>query len=417
MFVEKTVEEIEKMSAEEMANYLVEKKEHEAGIREKEINDAIAKFKEENEAENKEKIDSLKSELSTLKDNLQETALRLKGMTERGNLKDTKVTIKEEIETNKDVLKAIATSKNGNKSTVLKALTNRVAVVDNEHALDLPDIGQLATRKLSMYDIFPKITISDSNTNGVVRYYDWDEATIARAAAMVAEGGTFPESTAKFKKYSIDVKKIGDSLPVTEEFFEDASMFASELQMFLMTNMKLVEDNQICNGDGTGNNLTGLYTSIDAYTPVASGITDASIYDLAVKVIEDITLDGGSKYTPDVLIARSAVINQMKLKKDANNNYVMPPFVSRDGQVVDGLLVIESNIAPANTLVVGDRRYGRIYERTGFEVSEDTVNEQFLEDAMTMKVRKRMLFLIRNADKGAFRKVTSVSAALTTLAS
>ena len=41
----------------------------------------------------------------------------------------------------------------------------------------------------------------------------------------------------------------------------------------------------------------------------------------------------------------------------------MPPFVSREGNVVDGITVIESNIVTANTLALGDRRFARIYEK------------------------------------------------------
>ena len=51
-----------------------------------------------------------------------------------------------------------------------------------------------------MYDVFAKIPVSGSNNNGVITYTDWDEATTVRAADMIAEGGTFPESTATFHR-------------------------------------------------------------------------------------------------------------------------------------------------------------------------------------------------------------------------
>lgn len=162
--------------------------------------------------------------------------------------------------------------------------------------------------------------------------------------------------------------------------------------------------------------MTGVFASIDAYTPVASGIQDASIYDLAVKVSEDITSVGGSKYMPDFALMNIADINKMKLKKDANNNYVMPPFVSRDGEQVSGMVILEENAVPANSMVIGDRRFARIYEIAGVQLSRGVVNAQFSSDLETLKARTRLAFLIRGADKGGFRKVTDISAALTTLA-
>ena len=202
----------------------------------------------------------------------------------------------------------------------------------------------------------------------------------------------------------------------TEEFFEDEASFAAELNMFLNTNVRIKINDQIINGDGTGQNLTGIFASINAYSPVASGIQDASIYDLILKVSEAITKPFGSKYMPDVALMNITDILRMKLKKDANNNYVTPPFVSQDGKQVGSMIVLEENAVPSNQMIVGDRRYARIYEMPGITLSNGYVNSQFTEDIETLKARARLLFLIRNVDKTGFLKVTDIDTALATLA-
>ena len=326
-----------------------------------------------------------------------------------------KMTLEDEI---KEKKKDISEMKdNVSKEVVLKTTVLRSSIVGNQQAVELNDIGQLAYARLTAYDIFRRIPVTKNNHNGTIRYYDWDQATIARAADMVAEGTAFPESEAAWVTNTIQIKKIGDTIPVSEEFFEDEAMFAAELNMFLDTNVRIKRNDQIVNGDGTGNNLTGVFQSIDAYVPAASGITDASIYDLFVKVSEDITSTGGSKYSPDFGMMNISDINKMKLKKDANNNYIMPPFVSRDGRQVDQMVVLEENAVPSNSMVIGDRRYARIYELAGVQLSRGLVNNQFNEDLETLKARTRLAFLIRFADKGGFRKVTDIDAALVTLAS
>jgi len=400
MFVYKNTSELEAMTAEQLDQYKTELKAHEAKQLEGQISEAV---KAQIAEANKNLDDVIGAEVA-------------KQLLEKGSKGEESVkTLKSEIAENKEAITKVAKGET-KESVTLKAISNRASIANNQQAVDLTGIGQLATRKLSLYNIFPKVQVSSSNHNGTIRYYDWDEATIARAAASVAEGAAFPESTAKFKKGSIVLEKIGDTLPVTEEFLEDEAMFASELSLFLDTNVQLVVDSQLCNGTGASNTLVGLYQSSPAYTPVASGIVDANIYDLIIKVSEDITTVGGSKYMPNAVIARKSVINQMKLKKDGENNYLLPPFVSADGRNIDGMVVIESNIAPANTLVVCDTRYAKIYETGGVELSTGMVGDQFIEDAMTLKARKRLAFLIREADKGGFRKVTSISAALGTLA-
>lgn len=328
---------------------------------------------------------------------------------------EARITVKSQLSENMATIKNLA-NKISHEEVEIKALTNVASVDSNTWAWNLPDVGQLGTREVNMENLFPTITIGGVNINKSITYWDWDEATIVRAADMVAEGTQFPESTAAWKQYTLPIQKVGDTLPVTEEFMEDESMFASELELFLATNVALEVDDQIVNGDGTGNNLDGLNNGAPAYVPVASGIADASIYDLIVKVMEDITTSRGSKYRPNFVVMNIADINKMKLKKDANNNYVLPPFVSADGSVVNGVVVIENNAQTANTLVLGDNRFARIYAAAGFTLSTGTINDQFTADIMTLKVRRRMAFLMREVDKTGFRKVTDIDAALTTLA-
>lgn len=401
-FTYKTGAELSAMSDEQREQYATDKRAFEAEANKQAIAEALKAFQDANPGISKAEFDDLKESVKQIKEN---TAGGSQKVTLVGQLKGLLTSIKE-----------IAMGQSTTKEVALKALVLRSAITDNEQAYDLPDIGQLATRKLAMYDVFPKINLGNGNDNGTIRYYDWDEDTIVRAAAAVAEGASFPESTAKFKKYSITIEKVGDTLPVTEEFFEDEVMFAAELGFFLETNVALEVDRQLADGTGAGNEIKGIKASVDAYTPVAAGIVDANIYDLIVKVTESITATGGAKYSPDVVFMNISDINKMRLKKDANHNYIIPPFVSRDGMQVNGILVIESNNITADTLVLGDRRFARIYEKGGLVMSKGLVGTQFTEDEMTLKVRKRMAFLIRNADKNGWKKVTSIEDALTTLA-
>ena len=362
-------------------------------------------------------VSALKAELEALKgketieksvfENLQEQVNQLKEM---GTQSITLKTLVEEIKENKDALKNIA--KGGNAEVVLKADTLRASIATNPHVELVDGIGQLQRKKRSLYDLFRKIPVGAGNHNGTIAYVDWDEATTVKAAASVAEGVAFAESTAKFKGYTLALQKIGDSLPVSEEFFNDEVMAAAELEMFLDANVLDKVASQIVVGDNTGTNLKGLVSSAPAYTAAASGITDANIYDLIAKVAEDITSVGGAKYQPDFVAMNIADINKLKLKKDTTYNYV---FNFNDPRI-GALNIVEDNNVVANTLYLGDSRFARIYEMGGVVVSKGYNGTDFAEDMLTLKARKRLAFLVREADKTGFRKVASISAALTTLA-
>lgn len=351
---------------------------------------------------NQSAIDTLKSQLDELALTVQDNATKATDKNANG--------LVAELKENQDKLKSIVRGDRG--EIEIKALTNRASISGNTNAYVLPTIGQLGVKARALYDVLPKIQISDrANDNGIIKYHDWDEDTTARAAAVVAEGGTFPESTAKFIERTMPIRKIGDTLPVTEEFGEDAALAAAELDRFLDVNVNTVIDNQLINGDGTGQNMTGLLTSAPNYTPVASAIAGANIKDLVRKMRTAIVKTRGSKYNPDIVVMNSDTFDRYYLAKDLDNNYLFDPV----NGTIAGLFVVEDNNMPDNQLVVGDRRFGTIYEKTGVVISEGLVNAQFTADTKTIKARKRMCMLIRVVDRTGWLHCTNVTTALATL--
>jgi len=379
--------------------------------------DAVKELLSKEIATKEDLANVLKAEAFTnLETQMKEMIESVNQLKDNGGSDAKPVSVAKQLKDNTEVLKQLAKGSTSAKEVVIKADTVRANVTGNQNALDISGLGQLAHAKLTAYDIFNKLPVSDSNTNGVIRYYDWDSATTVRAAAAIVEGAQFPESEAKWVTKTLTIEKIGDTLPVSEEFFEDSALFAAELGMFLETNVKIKRNTDLINANGASPNIKGIVATVNAYSASASGISDASIYDLFVKVSEDITATGGSKYQPNFGLMNIVDINLMKLKKDGNENYIIPPFVSRDGSVVAGMVVLEENAVTANTMIIGDSRYARIYEKAGITMSRGVIGNQFAEDMETLKVRTRLAFLIRDADLGGFLKVTSISAALATLA-
>ena len=385
----------------QVEDYATKLKAHEADLRTKEIETAVDAVKTSLTAEiakaTQANVD-LETQIKELKD------------AQKGKA-DGEVTFAKEFEANKETIKNILGGQRG--EVTIKAITNRASISGNTNAYVLPTIGQLGVKARALYDVLPKIQISDkSNDNGIIKYYDWDESATARATAMVAEGAVFPESTAKFIERTMPIRKIGDTLAVTEEFGEDAAQANAELERFLDINVNTFVDAQIITGDGTGETLTGLLTSAPDYTPVASGIAGANIKDLVRKMRTAIVKGRGSKYMPDIVVMNSDTFDRYYLAKDLNNMYL---FDSATGTIA-GLAVVEDNNMPDNQIVVGDRRFATIYEKAGVVLSEGLVNAQFSSDTKTIKARKRLAMLIRVVDRTGFLHCTNVTTALTTLA-
>ena len=393
MFVKKTSAELEAMTPEQVDNYKAQLEVHNA-----------EQTKSIIDAEVKAQVEAAKVSLTAEIENQITDKMAVDN-------KEKVKTLVEEIKENKESIKAIA-SGDKKAEVELKALSNRASIANNTEAIRLSDIGQLGVKRRALYDFFPKVQVGNGNHNGTIAYIDWDEDTTVRAAAIVAEGATFPESTAKFAEYTKKLQKIGDTLPVTEEFMEDEVLASSELSKFIGINVNTVIDTKIAVGAGGANDVEGLYTASPAYTPVASSIPDANIKDLVRKMRTAIVKTRGSKYAPNFVAANSDTIDRYFLKKDGENNYM---FDSETGTIA-GLAIVEDNNLADNTLVVGDGRYGTIYEKGGVVLSEGYSGTQFVGDMKTIKARVRMLFLIRNVDKTGFLKCTNITTALATLA-
>jgi len=404
--------------------YLKEMREHQTEMQKEALENQAEELKEAQEKalkELEEKVrETMAKQVETLLGATKTQGEAIEKLMSKGGVIEVLSPYQKSIEDNMDKIKEGASHPHTEKREFVVNLSQKAdftaaSVVNNTDALRLQDIGQLAHRKISVWDSLPKIPVP-KDANGTIRYTDWDEATKVRAAAVLAEGGTFPESTAAFEEFSISLKKIGDTIPITEESLFDRARFAAELNLFLLTNVDLVSDQQAYDGDGTGNNLTGFFTTATTFVAVASSISDASIYDLFVKVREAMTAGKDSKVMPNVAYMNIIDINAYKLKKDANENYVMPPFVSENGRVIDGITVIESNAVTSNSMVMADNRFIRVYEEPGMFVSTGLVASQFIQDLVTLKARRRAQVLVRNADEIAVFKVTDIAAALVTLA-
>jgi len=405
MFIYKTSAELETLTTEQLDQYKTAMKAHEAELQKTAITEEV-------KAQLTKGQEDLKEFLGTeIKNQIAEIKTTAK----------TEKTMLETVKENRAGIDASTKDKGNGKEHefVIKADTLRASVVGNPNALDLGMNTLLATRKLTVYDLFPKVPVG-KNLNGVIRYVDWDAATTVKAAAAIAEGGAFPESTAKWATYTLALQKVGVSVPVSEEFTYDDAMFVAEVENFLKNDVEVKIDTDLINANGTAPNIKGLVAQATTYTAAASGITDANIYDLIVDMKRSITATGGSKFNPDFILMNISDINKMLLKKDDNKSYVTPPF-SQGGNginefIVAGVRVIECNSITANTAVLGCSGYGKIYEEPGFYVATGYDGSDWSNDMMTMKARKRLNLLIRTSDQVGFAKVASISAALTTLA-
>lgn len=295
---------------------------------------------------------------------------------------------------------------------VNKTLVQRSAVANNTMGYRVPGIGVIPVDEPLLSTLFRHVTVGPDSA-GVIRYLDQNAVT--RGANTVAEGAVKPESAISWVEQVATIQKIADSIPVTKEAWNDLSFIKSEIQNLLNLNIALKVDQQLWDGDGVSPNLKGIYTYASTYagTDFNGGVDFANLSDLAAIVASNISSNKNRKYQANTVVINPVDALRLKLIKTDQGNYINSPFMQSG--TINGLRIVESSQVDVNTMLVGDFRYGTIYDLEGFNIEMGWVNDQFIRNQMTILAEQRLMLLVRNIDVDAFRKVTDISTALEAL--
>lgn len=383
-------------------------------MNEKEATELIQEVQKRSEARMTAQMDEKIFELT---DAVEKQGTALRGMMQFGGA-DFGSPMSKIISDNKKSFESLANGEskglkfNVPRATVNKALVARANVVDSTLALRLPDVGQIAHALPVMRSLFRSAQVGP-NSGGVVRYFEQNEIT--RGATTVDEGGEKPESSFEWKERSMQIQKIADSSIVTMEALKDFDFMASEIERLLTVNVALKEDAQLYSGDGNAPNLKGVHTTAAAFDHGSySGpkIDNANLFDLIILLRAQIISGKQSKFMPNVVLVNPNDFVAYRNAKASDGHYVLPGFLSADGGSVAGMRIIESNQVTANTLLVGDFRFGTLYDLEGINISVGHVDDQFIKNQATILAEMRTGLLIRNQDVDAFLKVTAIDDAI-----
>jgi hypothetical protein len=118
------------------------------------------------------------------------------------------------------------------------------SVVDgtDQYFYGLQGIGKQPVRMLVMESLFSSVNIG-ANSGGTIRYTDQDVLT--RGADNVANCSLFPSSDITWKTSTDSIKKIADSIPVCKDAMEDFGFIESEVNNFILENLRLKLDQQL----------------------------------------------------------------------------------------------------------------------------------------------------------------------------
>ena len=151
------------------------------------------------------------------------------------------------------------------------------------------------------------------------------------------------------------------------------------------SNLALKVDDLLYDGDGVTPNIKGVYTSAPAFvsTPYEDSVETANLYDLIAVVATDISNNSQGKYKADTALLNTGDTLKLKTIKNTQGNYIVHPFaVGYSG--LEGVRIVESSQVAPNSMVVGDFRFGTIYDLEDVVVEVGWINDQFIKNALTI---------------------------------
>lgn len=248
--------------------------------------------------------------------------------------------------------------------------------------MQVPGIVAPGLRRLTIRDLLAQGRIS-SNSLEYMR-----EDVFTNNANIVAEKAQKPESDITFSKHTANVKVIAHWVQASRQVIDDAPMLQSYVNNRLMYGLALKEEDQLLNGDGTGDDLEGINHVATAYdaTLNASGDTRADIIAHAIYQVTE------SEYSASGIILNPRDWHNIALLKDGEGRYIFGGPQAFASNIMWGLPVVPTKAQAAGTFTVGGFDLAsQVWDRmdANIEISNQD-RDNFIKNMLTILCEERL---------------------------
>lgn len=249
-------------------------------------------------------------------------------------------------------------------------------------------------------DLFPQM-----NTNSVmIEYIEElgfvDPADNAAAPVPEREGtspndtfGLKPKSNIRFDIKTTPIRTLAHWVPASRNVLDDEPQLRGIIDTRLMYGLRLVEDEQLLLGDGTGQNLLGIFNTpgiqlfpSGAYTPPTHETYVDAIRRAATRVML-------AQYDPTGIVVHPYDWERMELTKNANGDYIVA------GSIITGaekrlwqMPVVATPACPEGTALLGAFGLGaQVFDRMQSNIrTADQHADFFIRNAIVVLAEERL---------------------------
>lgn len=250
-------------------------------------------------------------------------------------------------------------------------------------------------RPLVVADLFSTGAI----TGTVLQYPVFDE--LEGNAKMVEETGAAPQVHWKDPVWKQDkIGKVASFFGISEDMMDDLSWVIGEINDAAQYDLKLQEESQLLSGNGSENNLTGLFNR-EIQTMDKDALSDADRLSKAALQITTTT-----NFQADAYVMNPLDFWKLTIAKDANGNYLN----LTDGAKLWNIPTVATAAITEGTALVGAFKSAKVLRKGGLVVKmTDSDTDDFLHFKQKCRVSERLGLQVKYPK--AFVKVTLGKAA------
>lgn len=245
---------------------------------------------------------------------------------------------------------------------------------------------ELPQRRLTVRSLLlPGNTVSNS-----IEYEQ--EKLFTNSAAPVAEGALKPQSELQFEDKVANVRTIAHWMRTSVQILADAPALRSIIDQRLRYGLASVEEAQLLNGSGTGQNILGLVTAATAYAAPGS-LTATTQIDIVRLMILQAAL---AEYPPNGIVMNPIDMAAIEMAKDGDGRYLIGNPQGTINKTLWGLPVVETQAMGVDKALVGAFNLAaQIFDRQDATVDVSTEDQDnFVKNKVTIRAEERLALAI-----------------------
>ncbi|WII95000.1 phage major capsid protein [Moraxella haemolytica] len=211
------------------------------------------------------------------------------------------------------------------------------------------------------------------------------------AAIQQNEGDKKAQSDIKFDEQTVNVATLAHFFKASRQILDDAPQLASHINGRLIYGLKLVEEQQLLNGDGLSGNLKGIITQATAFNDKATLAKYTIIDQLRLAMLQAVL----AEYPASGHVLNPIDWAKIELAKDDNGRYIIGNPQGTATPTLWGLPVVATQAMQAGKFLTGAFDLGaQIFDRQDSTVMVGFENDDFTRNLVTILAEERLALAV-----------------------